>query len=285
MKLDRLVAAALGAALAVGAVIGALELTRAQQDPDASIEVRIVAQRLADGRTEFGLQQREQDGQWSSRYIPVRRYLPASPPVGRWLTSSAVPLSVLPSQHTVSGWPGFGNFPPVGQYWLRDAGHGNFEAGVSLFGALDPEVWHDANWSHVWLGIVCDLGYLQRLRIETQGGYYRPSTPGWQWHDAAADQATATFSHTRGGSGSTHVLKLVALNADHLQTTEDRRGYYPVPAGQVDAFFDDVKRYSWLTISYYRPQFDFTERATFDLRGMKQTPVWAELSGCTEKAQ
>ena len=55
-------------------------------------EVRITAQRLADGRTEFALQQREADDGWSERLLPRARFFPATATVGRWLSST--PLTV-----------------------------------------------------------------------------------------------------------------------------------------------------------------------------------------------
>jgi hypothetical protein len=63
-------------------------------------EVRIVARRLADGRVEFGLQQRsDSDGSWSSRRLPSRRFFPLSAEVGRWLGSS--PLSLTLSLYVI----------------------------------------------------------------------------------------------------------------------------------------------------------------------------------------
>ena len=55
---------------------------------ESDSDVRIVAQRLEDGRVEFGL---EQDGE---RILPRVRYFPADAPVGRWLRSSPVPVDV-----------------------------------------------------------------------------------------------------------------------------------------------------------------------------------------------
>ena len=56
-------------------------------------EVRITAQRLADGRTEFALQQREADGGWSERLLPRVRLFPATATVGRWLSSTPLTVS------------------------------------------------------------------------------------------------------------------------------------------------------------------------------------------------
>ena len=64
---------------------------QAQSGDGSGTEVRITAKRLEDGRTEFALQQRDGDG-WSNRIAPRNRFLPAVPPVGRWLVSSPVTI-------------------------------------------------------------------------------------------------------------------------------------------------------------------------------------------------
>ena len=56
--------------------------------PVGTTEVRITAQRLDDGRTEFALQERRADGGWGERLLPRLRFAPASATVGRWLSSS-----------------------------------------------------------------------------------------------------------------------------------------------------------------------------------------------------
>lgn len=56
------------------------------------IEVRVSAQRLADGRTQFALQEREAGGPWGPRRLPRSRFFPAGATVERWLASS--PLTV-----------------------------------------------------------------------------------------------------------------------------------------------------------------------------------------------
>ena len=59
----------------------------------ATSEIRIVARRLDDGRTEFALQQRDGD-EWGERILPTRRYFPADPGHSRWLHSSEIPITV-----------------------------------------------------------------------------------------------------------------------------------------------------------------------------------------------
>ena len=58
----------------------------------AKTEVRITAQRLDDGRVEFALQQREDDGTWSDRLLPARRFFPRTGFVNRWANST--PLEI-----------------------------------------------------------------------------------------------------------------------------------------------------------------------------------------------
>ena len=85
----------LPAASAAGRWLASSPLTvRAPGGPNdgPDVEVRIASQRLDDGRTEFALQQRGEDGEWGERMLPSSRFFPADPAVGRWLTST--PLTV-----------------------------------------------------------------------------------------------------------------------------------------------------------------------------------------------
>ena len=59
---------------------------------DVSVEVRITARRLGDGRVEFALQQR-MDGGWGDRVLPRGRYFPADATVNRWLNSTPMTVS------------------------------------------------------------------------------------------------------------------------------------------------------------------------------------------------
>ena len=85
------------ATVAAGRWLVSTPLTvRAPGDGDdaAGTEVRIVAQRLADGRTEFALQQREADDEWGERLLPRARFFPATVTVGRWLVSTPLTVSL-----------------------------------------------------------------------------------------------------------------------------------------------------------------------------------------------
>ena len=65
---------------------------------DGDVAVRIVARKVADGRIEFGLQQRQGDASWGERMFPTRRFFPTTATVDRWLASS--PLTTQPPQAT-----------------------------------------------------------------------------------------------------------------------------------------------------------------------------------------
>ena len=88
---------AVGLALVVGA-------PAAFAQGPGETELRVTAQRLADGRTEFALQQRAADGGWGERLLPVRRFFPADASAGRWLVSSPLTIQSEPdSMATAEG--------------------------------------------------------------------------------------------------------------------------------------------------------------------------------------
>ena len=73
------------------------------------VEVRIVARKLANGRTETGLQQHRSDDSWSDRQLPEARYVPTTAEVGQWLASSPITLTAAQpaegfSAVTAGGW-------------------------------------------------------------------------------------------------------------------------------------------------------------------------------------
>ena len=72
-------------------------------DDAAGTEVRITAQRLADGRTEFALQERDVDGGWGERLLPRGRFFPARATVGRWLSSTPLTVSVPGADDDAAG--------------------------------------------------------------------------------------------------------------------------------------------------------------------------------------
>ena len=63
------------------------------QETDGDVVVRIVARKIADGRVEFGLQQRQTDASWGQRMLPSQRFFPTTATVERWLASSPLTTS------------------------------------------------------------------------------------------------------------------------------------------------------------------------------------------------
>ena len=84
----------------------------AAQEESDSAEVRIVARKLASGRIEFGLQQRQPNNTWGDRQLPRVRFFPTTAAVDRWLASSALELPVgearIVARKLVSGRIEFG---------------------------------------------------------------------------------------------------------------------------------------------------------------------------------
>ncbi len=60
----------------------------------ADVVVRITARKRANGKIEFGLQQRLADDSWGERLLPRQRLFPTTATAGRWLQST--PITVTP---------------------------------------------------------------------------------------------------------------------------------------------------------------------------------------------
>ena len=95
----RWAALASAAAVLLALVLAAAPAAHGQE---SAVEVRVAAQRLLDGRTEFALQERRADGTWGERRLPARRIFPASAAVGRWLSSSELTIEAQPDSMTAA---------------------------------------------------------------------------------------------------------------------------------------------------------------------------------------
>ena len=74
--------------------VAAVWVTSVPQSAEAEsagtrVEVRIAAQRLVDGRTEFALEVWDGD-RWGERLLPRGRFFPQSTTVDRWLISTVL---------------------------------------------------------------------------------------------------------------------------------------------------------------------------------------------------
>ena len=90
LYIARRVGAAVAAVFVVAGTLGVASSPAAAQQSDE--QVRISARKVADGRVEFALQQRQADNSWGDRQLPRQRFFPTTATVGRWLNST--PLTV-----------------------------------------------------------------------------------------------------------------------------------------------------------------------------------------------
>ena len=90
--------------VAVGVLIGAAAFGGifATSEQTQSIDVRLFASKTADGRTELGLQQRSNGGEWGERIRPASRYLPADIEPGDLRYSEPVSLDFISRDQAVA---------------------------------------------------------------------------------------------------------------------------------------------------------------------------------------
>ncbi len=95
--------------LVLGIVIGAgtlgavwANVANTPDDPDGAVDVRIVLERLEDGRVEAGLQQREVDGEWGGTLKPTHRFLAPEAATNRPLHSSVIIVDTDSRYETVA---------------------------------------------------------------------------------------------------------------------------------------------------------------------------------------
>lgn len=93
----------LGVAIGVAA-LGAVwaNVANTPNDPDGAVDVRIVLERLEDGRVEAGLQQREVSGEWGEVLKPRNRFLGREAPALTPLHSSVIVVDTDSRYETVA---------------------------------------------------------------------------------------------------------------------------------------------------------------------------------------
>ena len=85
------------ALLAIGAVLGGLLAGIGRADDHGAVgsaEIRVLAERLEDGRVAVGVQQRSLSGEWERVYTPELRVVPEGLEPGRALHSSPIELAI-----------------------------------------------------------------------------------------------------------------------------------------------------------------------------------------------
>lgn len=91
--------------VAILALLAALAGSIALAATSGETEVRITARQLANGRVEFGLQQRV-DGEWGERILPSSRYFPANVGHSRWLNSTPMTVRVAATNEAANDLTG-----------------------------------------------------------------------------------------------------------------------------------------------------------------------------------
>ena len=117
-------------------VVASVTLRASLDTVDASsheFEVRIVAQRISSGRTEFALQQRNTETVWGDRQLPRARFFPASTAAGRWLMSTSLHLDAPRTDLSVEA-----------RIWARKGSDGRIEFALQRRSA-------DGDWAELEL--------------------------------------------------------------------------------------------------------------------------------------
>ncbi len=187
------------ALIAVALLVGATGFALSQSLTNTS-DVRIVAQKLEDGRIEFGL---EQDGE---RILPRTRFFPADARVGRWLKSSPVTIEVEPvaassANSSVLSARGRGDDYVSGGY----ASEGNYRCVTSVSG--NDNQYGPDNFAVVSYGSDGSYGDLHANEIESSwSGTSRLTVGDSLFDDVAA--GTVYFEVTAVGSWSIECERL-----------------------------------------------------------------------------
>ena len=132
----------------MGVIVGGIVVGGVFAATHGGGEVRIAAQKHADGRVEVALQEKLDDGAWGERRLPDRRFLAADAPAGRWLTSSSV--ETAPAEPAATAAPAPTPYPvcvvhhgsDADEFWLNLGRNAyitglNFGLAVTVHGSAD----------------------------------------------------------------------------------------------------------------------------------------------------
>lgn len=271
LRIGPLAILVLYAVIAIGLVLGSEVFG---QTITNTSDVRIVAQRLEDGRIEFGL---EQDGE---RILPRSRFFPSDAQVGRWLKSSPIGFEVESEEPTAAEATTTGDRSPrshtdpveYGEFdfgitedgvsWGHtDAGVNGVRTWVSVDGYTDSHLYDEAdltfycdhNVSSQWASI--DAGWRSEVSYEWN--------PAWLDDDG---QPYAYFGVQGTSDWYTYGLFVVS-DGYSVQTSNSR-------------FWSDALSHSWLRVDL--PRYGGSITATFDIEDVAWTPVFSLMRACEE---
>ena len=233
-------------------------------------EVRITAQRLADGRTEFALQQRT-SGEWGERRLPRSRYFPAEASLGRWLNSTPIEITTEAEEPAADlsgssdrvrlGVEAFGGSEEDGLVWFHlDVGVVGLRTAVIVHGYTDHRTF---DRGHLYM--MCDdevrvLAFQVVIGFSTAGG----------WQSAVlAEKGTV---RTTWGT----VARWQWRDAPEWRLFE---GSVWLAANGRQSWLNSARSQLWFSIVVPTARGDQI-RASFDLSGLFDTPVQHLLDQC-----
>lgn len=232
---------AVAAAFAVAGLVAVVGVAVAQTVTHTA-EVRIVAQRLDDGRVEFGLQQREGAG-WGERILPQRRFFPVSSQ-GRWLSSSPIEVGIeveaptpTPTATPVAGvgdwtyFTGEGIDGTYAGYGLEATAHSGYdwEFAPILYARCGGP---NGEWDDVYIAtpflIQSDVGDDGLITVRSRfHGEEAATTETW-WSDEESDSAvfaTVAFGfRLAAATGTLYVVFIDGFTGDTDTATFDVTG-------------------------------------------------------------
>lgn len=246
-----LIGIALGIAIGAGglAIVAAQAPSASPPTAAAEAEVRITGRLLENGKVEFGLQQREDDG-WGEIILPrVNKFPYATATVDRWLYSS--PVTVTVASGLAAGWQrsAWAVGTNEGVEWHLD--------GTGVYGADGPAGADNRN---------IDARPQLRLSCSWAGDEY-----GWG-HGMTFSAQAGYFDFDRSPSGRARVRYRVEGGAVNWQDGVMIEYITPEVLGSGSAAFMD-----WLAVNYKRNPVltldAYTDGAlhftgTFDLTGL-----------------
>lgn len=239
-------------------------------------EVRISARRLADGRTEFALQQRD-GASWGERQLATARYFPAEIDHSRWLNSSPYTVSIeiedelnapeFSDSSTESGGQvalGEETSGTIGltgiSYFHGDAGVNGLRTILSILGSTDDSLYEDAR-----LAFICDHD-VSSLWVWVQAGVYI----GEEWHEALLDEREGVTTAAFG------TISQQVWSRQGFATYDD--GAQIGDSGDALSFLVEALSNRWVSVSL--ATYDDSIVATFDLSRAFGTPIQHLLTGC-----
>ena len=171
-----------------------------------SLVVRVAAQLLPDGRMEFALQELSDDGTWSDRRLPTRRFFPADARVNQWLYSSPLTVTTVGVEFS----PGGGEVPRLATATIEFPVPPASTDGAALV-SIEPAIEGSFVWS------------------DDRTLLFQPAFPGWQRgqrYTISVDGSSAglarDFTHAFTVEGGLEVAYVIPGDGDREVPTEAR---------------------------------------------------------------